>query len=43
VKEEEVMMKDEEGGMGDTTNKIRSLQKRKKLMRKNMKKLQRTK
>ena len=35
VKEKEVTMRDEEGGMRDPTNEIRSLQKRKKLMRKN--------
>jgi len=43
VKEEEVMRKDEEGGMRDSTKKIRSLQKRKKVMRKNMEKIRRKK
>jgi len=37
------MMKDEEGGMSDLTIEIRSLQKRKKLMRKKMEELRRTK
>ena len=43
VKEKEVTMREEEGGMRDLTKEIRSLQKRKKLMRKNTEKLQRTK
>jgi len=43
LKEKEVRMKEEEGGMRDLTKEIRSLQKRKKQMRKMMEKLQKTK
>jgi len=43
VKEEDVTMRDEEGWMRDQTNEIRSRQRRKKLMRKNPEKLQKTK
>jgi len=43
VKEEEVMIRDEEDGERDPTNKTRNLQIRKKPMRKNTEKLQRKK
>jgi len=42
VKEKEVTMRDEKGGVRDPTNEVRSLQKRKKLMSKNMEMLRRT-
>ena len=43
AKEEEVTTRDEEDGKRDPTDKTKSLQIRKKLMRKNTEKLQRTK
>ena len=43
VKEKELMIRGAEGGIRDPTNKIRILQKRKKLMRKSREKLRRTK
>ena len=43
VEKKEVTMRDEEGKMRDPTNEIRSLQKRKKLMRKDTERLRRTK
>ena len=43
LKEEELMIRDQEGGMRDPTNEIRSLQRREQKMRKNTEKLQRTK
>jgi len=43
LKEEEAMMRDEQGRMRDPTNEIKSLQRRKKLIKKNTEKLHRTK
>jgi len=43
VKEEAATMREEDGGMRDPTNEIRSLQKRRKLRRRNMEKLRRRK
>jgi len=42
VKGKEVTMRDEPGGTRDLTNEVRSLQKRKKLIRQNTEKLRRT-
>jgi len=42
VKEEAAMMKEEDGEMRDPTNIVRNLQRRRKLMRRNMEKLRRT-
>jgi len=43
VKEKEVTIRDEEGGTRHPTNEVRSVQKRKKVMRNNTEKLRRTK
>jgi len=43
VKEEAATMREEDGRMRDPTNEIRSLQKRRKLMRRNVEKQKRTK
>jgi len=43
VKEEAATMRDEDDGMRDPTKEIRSLQKRRKLIRRNMETLRRTK